>query len=78
MDGWNRLEVSTVKSTVLVKHHLRNNCPEFHEFLLRNLKSLEQTHSSAKYISAPKLPTQMEEVPLTHAAASTSSDFLQR
>jgi hypothetical protein len=76
-DKRNQLEVSTVKSIVLVKHHFRNcKCPEFHEFLLQNHKILEQIHSSAKYISAPTLPTQMEEVPLTHAAASTSSDFL--
>jgi hypothetical protein len=72
------LEVSTVKSTVPVKHHFRNyKCPEFHEFLLRSRKILEQIHSSVKYISAPTLPTQMKEVPLTHAAASASSDFLQ-
>jgi hypothetical protein len=78
-DERNRLEVSTVKSIVLVKHHFRNyKCPEFHEFLLRNRKILEQIQSSAKYISAPTLPTQMEEVPLTQAAPSTSSDFLQR
>jgi hypothetical protein len=76
-DERNRLEVSIVKSIVLVKHHFRNyKYTEFHEFLLRNCKILEQIHSSAKYISAPKLPTQMEEVSLTHGAASTSSDFL--
>jgi hypothetical protein len=76
-DERNRLEVSTVKLIVLVKHHFRNyKCPEFHEFLLRNRKILEQMHSSAEYISAPTLPTQMEEVPLTHDAASTSSGFL--
>jgi hypothetical protein len=76
-DERNRLEVSTVKSIVLVKHHFRSyKCPEFHEFLLQNRKILEQIHSSTKYISALTLPTQMEEVPLTHAAASTSSDFL--
>jgi hypothetical protein len=76
-DETNRLEVSTVESVVLVKHHFRNyKWTEFHEFLLRNRKILEQIHSSAKYISAPTLPTQMEEVPLTHAAASTCSDFL--
>jgi hypothetical protein len=63
MDTWNRLEVPTVKSIVLVKHHFRNyKCPEFHDFLLRNRKILEQIHSSAKYISAPTLPTQMGEV----------------
>jgi hypothetical protein len=50
-DERNRLEVSTVKSIVLVKHHFRNyKCPEFHEFLLRNHKILEQIHCSAKYI----------------------------
>jgi hypothetical protein len=76
-DERNRLEVLAVKSIVLVTHHFRNyKCPEFHEFLLRNRKILEQIYSSAKYISAPALPTQMNEVPLTHAAASTSSDFL--
>jgi hypothetical protein len=76
-DERNRLEVSAVKSIVLVKHHFRNyKCLEFHWFLLRNRKILEQMHTSNKYISAPTLPTQMEEVPLTHAAASTSSDFL--
>jgi hypothetical protein len=76
-DERNRLEVSTVKSIVLVKHHFRNyKCPEFHEFLLQNRKILECIDSSAEYISAPTLPTQIEEVPLTHAAASTSSDFL--
>jgi hypothetical protein len=69
-----RLEVSTVKSIDLMKHHFHNyKCPEFHEFLLRNCKILEQIHSSAKYISAPTLPTQIEEVHLTHAAVSTSS-----
>jgi hypothetical protein len=63
-DERNRLEVSTVKSIVLVKHHFRNyKCPELHEFLLRNRKILEQIHSFAKYISAPTLPTQMEECP---------------
>jgi hypothetical protein len=78
-DERNRLELPTVKSIVAVKHHFRNyKCPEFHEFLLRNSKILEPIHSSAKYISAPTLPTQMEEVSLTHAAASASSDFLQR
>jgi hypothetical protein len=71
------VKVPTAKSIVLVKHHFRiYKCSEFHEFLLRNRKILEQIHSSAKYISAPTLPTQMEEVPLTHVAASTSSDFL--
>jgi hypothetical protein len=76
-DERNRLEVSTVNSIVLVKHHFHNyKFTEFHEFLLRNRKILDQIHSSAKYISAPTLPTQMEEVPLTHAAASTGSDFL--
>jgi hypothetical protein len=76
-DERTRLEVSTVKSIVLVKHHFRNyKCPEFHEFILQNRKILEQIHSSTKYISAPTLPTRMKEVPLTHAAASTSSDFL--
>jgi hypothetical protein len=79
MDERNRLEVPTVKSIVIVKHHFRNyKCTEFHEFLIRSRKILEQIQSSAKYISAPTLPTQMEEVPSTHAAASTSSDFLQR
>jgi hypothetical protein len=59
-----RLEASTVKSIVLMKHHFHNyKCPEFHKFLLRNHKILEQIHSSAKYILAPTLPTQMEEVP---------------
>jgi hypothetical protein len=78
-DEINRLEVPTVKSIVPVKHHFRNyKCPEFHEFLLRNRKILEQIHSSTKYISAPTLPTQMKEVPLTHTAASANSDFLQR
>jgi hypothetical protein len=39
-DEKNRLEVFTVKSIVLVKHHFRNcKCPEFHEFLLRNRKN---------------------------------------
>jgi hypothetical protein len=34
-DERNRLEVSTVKSIVLVKHHFRNyKCTEFYEFLL--------------------------------------------
>jgi hypothetical protein len=76
-DERSRLEVSTVKSVVLVKHHFRNyKYPEFKEFLLRNRKISEQIHSSAKYISAPTLPTQMDEVPLIHAAVSTSSDFL--
>jgi hypothetical protein len=76
-DERNRLGVSTVKSIVLVKHHFRNyKCPEFHDFHLRKRKIEAQIHSSAKYISAPTLPTQMEEVPLTHAGASTSSDFL--
>jgi hypothetical protein len=76
-DERNRLELFTVKSIVLVKHHFSNyKYPEFHEFLLRNRKILEYVHSFAKYISAPMLPTQMEEVPLTHAAASTSCDFL--
>jgi hypothetical protein len=76
-DERNRVKVTTVKSIVPVKHHFRNyNCPEFHEFLLRNRKILEQIYSSAKYISAPTLPTQTEEVPLTHAAPLTSSDFL--
>jgi hypothetical protein len=76
-DERNRLKVPTVKSIVLVKHHFRSyKCPEFNEFLLRNRKILEQIHSSAKYISASILPTQMEEVPLTHAVTSTSSDFL--
>jgi hypothetical protein len=75
-DERNRLEVSTVKSTVLVKHYFFNcECPEFHKFLVQNCKVFEQIHGSAKYISAPTLPTQIEEVPLTHAAASTSSDF---
>jgi hypothetical protein len=38
-DERNRLEVSTLKSIVPVKHHFRNyKRPEFHEFLLRNLK----------------------------------------
>jgi hypothetical protein len=60
-DERNRLELSTVKSIVLVKHHFRNyKCPEFHEFLLRNRKILEQIHSSAKYILAPTLTTQMK------------------
>jgi hypothetical protein len=46
----------TVKSIVPEKHHFRNyKYPEFHEFLLRNRKILEQIHSSAKYISAPTL-----------------------
>jgi hypothetical protein len=77
-DERNRLEVSAVKSIVLVKHHFRNStCPEFHEFRLRNRKILEQIHSPTKYISATTLQTQMEEVPSTHAAASTSSDFLK-
>jgi hypothetical protein len=32
-DEGNRLEVPTVKSIVVVKHHFRNyKCPEFHEF----------------------------------------------
>jgi hypothetical protein len=76
-DERNRLEVPTVKLIVLVTHHSRNyKCPEFHEFLLRNRKILEQIYSSAKYISAPTLPTQLNEVPLTHATASASSDFL--
>jgi hypothetical protein len=45
----NLLEVSTVKSIVLVKHHFRNyKCPEFHKFLSRNRKILEQIHSSDK------------------------------
>jgi hypothetical protein len=53
-DERNWLEMSTMKSIVLVKHHFRNyKCPEFHEFLLRNRKILEQIHSSSKYISAP-------------------------
>jgi hypothetical protein len=44
-DERNRLEVSTVKSIAPVKHHFRNyKCPEFHEFLLRNRKILEQIH----------------------------------
>jgi hypothetical protein len=78
-DERNRLQVPTVKLVVPVKHHFRNyKCPEFHELLLRSCKILEQIHSSAKYISAPTLPTQMKEVPLTHAAASASSNFLQR
>jgi hypothetical protein len=77
MDGWKKSEVSTVKSVVLVKYHSRNcKCHEFHEFLLQNRKISEQIHSFAKYISAPTLPTQMKEVPLTHAAASISYDFL--
>jgi hypothetical protein len=77
MDERSRLEVSTVKSIVLVKHHFRNyKCPEFHEFLLQNRRILEHIHSSAKYTSSSTQPTQMEEVPLTHAVASTSSDFL--
>jgi hypothetical protein len=68
-----------MKSIVLMKHHFRNyKCPEFHEFLLRNRKISDQIHSCAKYISAPTLPTQMEVVPLTHTAASTSSVFLFR
>jgi hypothetical protein len=37
IDNWNRLEVSTVKSIIPVKHHLHNyKCIEFHEFLLWN------------------------------------------
>jgi hypothetical protein len=69
-DERSRLEVSTMKSIVLVKHHFRYyKCPELHEIL-------EQIHSSAKCISAPTLQTQMEEVPLTHATASTSSNSL--
>jgi hypothetical protein len=76
-DERNRFEVSIVKSIVLVKHHFHNSkFPEFQELLLRNCKILEQIHSSAKYISAPTLPTQMEEVPLTHTTTSTSFDFL--
>jgi hypothetical protein len=77
MDERNRLEVPTVKSIVLVTHHFRNyKCPEFHDFLLRNRKILEQICSSAKYISAPTLPTQTDAVPLTYTAASAISDFL--
>jgi hypothetical protein len=42
-DERNRLEVSTVKSIVLVKHHFHNyKCPEFQKFLLLNRKILEQ------------------------------------
>jgi hypothetical protein len=70
-----RLEMSIMKSVVPVKHHFRNYmCPEFHEFLVRSRMILEQIHASAECISAPTLPTQVEEVHLTHAAASTSSD----
>jgi hypothetical protein len=72
-DERNWLEVSTMKSIVYFHNY---KCPEFHKFLLRNCEILEQIHSSAKYILAPTLPTQMEEVPLTHTTASTSSDFL--
>jgi hypothetical protein len=62
-----------------VKHHYRNyKCPEFHEFFLRNRKILEQIHSSTKYISAPTLSTEMEEVLLTHAAVSANPDILKR
>jgi hypothetical protein len=65
-DERNRLQVSTMKSIVLVKHHFPNyKCPEFQEFLLRNRNILEQIHSSATYISAPTPPTQTEEVLLT-------------
>jgi hypothetical protein len=75
MKDW--LGGSTVNSVVRVKHRFHNyKCPDFHKFLLWNRKILEEVHSSAKYISAPTLPSQVEEVPLTHTTASTSSDFL--
>jgi hypothetical protein len=49
MDERILLEVSTVKSIVLVKRHFHNyKSPEFHEFLLQNGKILEQIYSSAK------------------------------
>jgi hypothetical protein len=60
----NWLELCTVKLTVLMKHHFRNyTSTEFHEYLLLHRNIVEQMHCSAKYISAPSLPTQMEEVP---------------
>lgn len=62
-DERNWLELCAVKLTVLMKHHFRNyTCTELHEFLLLHRKILEQMHCSAKCISAPSLPTQMEEV----------------
>jgi hypothetical protein len=64
MDEWKKwLQVSTVKSIFLVKNQFRNcKCREFHEFILRNRKISEEIHSSAKHISAPTLPTAMDEV----------------
>jgi hypothetical protein len=71
------LEVSTVKSIVLVKHYFRNyKCPEFHDFLLRNRKILERIHKFRSIHLGP-YTANTEEVPLTLVAAS-SSDFLQR
>jgi hypothetical protein len=73
MDERNRLEVSTVDSVVLVKYQFHNcKCLEFHKFLLQDHKIFEHVNSSCKHRSAPTLPTQMKEVPLTHATASTS------
>jgi hypothetical protein len=68
MDERNRLEASTIKSTVLLKHHFRNykgkEFDESDELSIRNRKILEQIHSS--YIA------NSDEVPLTHTAASSS------
>lgn len=60
----NWLELCTVKLTVVMEHHFRNyTCTEFYEFLLLHRNIVGQMHCSAKYNSAPSLPTQMEEVP---------------